>query len=221
MAYKGFNLTSWLIILKPTYLNYSDFSFSPGESQQQCGHVDSASRGTFACLPAGHSWHPHTCTAYEGQRAGAHRRRGSHVYQQPGHINQIPRVQVKCMDTDKHTWTTSNSPYVSLPVYDKRLQPSPFFQISSPMYWNIPVMFPPHIMYLAVCLNFFKQMSYFQHACVMPARSVCPCLYMCVACPCSLAHWPLYFCNAKEHYCLVAADWVKHQSTGQKKPGAL
>lgn len=43
-----------------------------GESQQQCGHVDPAYLGTFAGLPAGHSWHPHTCTAHEGQRAGAH-----------------------------------------------------------------------------------------------------------------------------------------------------
>lgn len=101
---------SWIIILRLTYLNYSAFSFSPGESQQQCGHVDSASLGTFACLPAGHSWHPHTCTAYEDQRAGAHRRGGSHVHQQPGHVNQIPRIQVKCMNT----WTSSNSLYIGV-----------------------------------------------------------------------------------------------------------
>lgn len=77
---------------------FFSFFFSSGESQQQCGHVDPAYIGTFAGLPAGHSWHPHTCTAHEGQRARAHWRRGSHVYQQPGHINQISRVQVNYTD---------------------------------------------------------------------------------------------------------------------------
>ncbi len=59
---------------------------------------------------------------------------------------------------------------------------------------------------------------------MMCVCSICVCflcMYVCATCLCLLAHWPVYFCNAKEHYCLVAADWVKHQSTGQKEPEAL
>lgn len=89
-----------LIIWPPALtINYSielilnNFSLS-GKSQQQCGHVDSAYLDTFAGLAAGHRWHPHTCTAHKGQRSRAHWCRRSHVHQQPGHINQIPRVQV-------------------------------------------------------------------------------------------------------------------------------
>lgn len=82
---------------------------------------------------------------------------------------------------------------------------------------------------LAVSLKLLKRMSSSERVCSHTSPSWCVfalyvcvfCVCVCATCLCSLAHWPVYFCNAKEHYCLVAADWVKHQSTGQKEPEAL
>ncbi len=103
-------ISCWLIWSPALNINLEIASYlfvSSGESQQQCGYVDSADLGAFAGLPAGYSWYPHTRTAHKVQRASPHWCGGSHVYQQSGLINQIPRVQVNFSHRHKtiQKWT--------------------------------------------------------------------------------------------------------------------